>query len=74
MAAITRGELLLIDVEEFEILLEHEDVFGAVVPAQGGDDLGLGGATPDSRDAARGAADCAGRRRCRGGSAGRSPR
>jgi hypothetical protein len=28
---IACGELPLIDVEEFEILLEHEDVFGAVV-------------------------------------------
>jgi hypothetical protein len=27
---IACGELPLIDVEEFEILLEHEDVFGAV--------------------------------------------
>ena len=45
--AITRGKLLLIGIEEFEILLEHEDVFGAVVPAQGGDDLGLGRVTPD---------------------------
>ena len=45
--AITRGELLLIDIEEFQILLEHEDVFGAIVPAQSGDELGLGCATPD---------------------------
>ena len=45
--AITRGELLLIGVEEFQILLEHEDVFGAIVPAQSGDELGLGCATPD---------------------------
>ncbi len=28
---IACGELPLIDVEEFEILLEHEDVRGAVV-------------------------------------------
>lgn len=39
---IARGELLLIDVEEFEILLEHEDVFGAVVTGEGRDDLGFG--------------------------------
>ena len=45
--AITRGKLLLIGIEEFEILLEHEHVFGAVVPAQGGDDLGLGRVTPE---------------------------
>ena len=39
---IARGELLLIDVEEFEVLLQHEDVFGAVVAGERGDDLGLG--------------------------------
>ena len=43
---IARGELLLIRVEEFEVLLEDEDVFGAVVAGEGGDDLGLGRATP----------------------------
>ena len=42
---IARGELSLIDVEEFEVLLEHEDVFGPVVTGEGRDDLGFGGAT-----------------------------
>ena len=38
---IARGEVPLIDVKEVEILLEHEDVFGAIVARQGRDDLGL---------------------------------
>ena len=46
MARVARGELLLIGVEEFEVLLEDEDVFGAVVARERGDDLGLGGVTP----------------------------
>ena len=44
--AIARGEVPLIDVKEVEILLQHKDVLGAIVPGQGGDDLGLGGVTP----------------------------
>jgi hypothetical protein len=43
---IAGGELPLIDVEEFEVLLEHEDMFGAVVAGEGRDDLGFGRATP----------------------------
>jgi hypothetical protein len=42
---VTRGELPLIRVEELEVLLEHEDVFGAVVAGEGGRDLGLRRAT-----------------------------
>lgn len=34
---VARGELSLMAVEEFEILLEREDVFGAIVAGQGGD-------------------------------------
>ena len=33
--------LPLIEVEEFEILLQDEDVFGAVIAGQGRPDLGL---------------------------------
>ena len=33
---IARGQLALIDVEEFEILLQDEDVLGAVMPGEGG--------------------------------------
>jgi hypothetical protein len=39
--AIAGGELLLIRVEAFEVLLQHEEVLGAVVAGQGGHDLGL---------------------------------
>jgi hypothetical protein len=40
------GELPLIDVEEFEILLEDENVFRAIVARQGCHDLGLRRAAP----------------------------
>ena len=43
---IARRELPLIDIEEFEVLLEGEEVFGPIVAGQGGDDLGLGRVTP----------------------------
>ena len=37
---------MLIGVEEFEVLLEHEDILGPVVPGEGGRDLGRRGLTP----------------------------
>ena len=37
--------MTLIRVEELEVLLEHEDVFGAVVARQGGHDVHLRGVT-----------------------------
>ena len=43
---VTGGERLLIRVEEFQILLADEDVFGTVVPGERGDDLGLGRVAP----------------------------
>jgi len=43
---IARGQLALIGVEEFEILLQDEDVLGAVMPGEGGRDLGRRGLTP----------------------------
>ncbi len=43
---VARRELPLIAIEEVEVLLEHEDVFGAIVAGQGRDDLGLGRVTP----------------------------
>ena len=43
---IARRELPLIEIEEFEVLLEGEEVFGPIVTGQGGDDLGLGRVTP----------------------------
>ena len=43
---VTGGQLVLIDVEELEILLQHEEVLRAVVPGEGGGDLGLGGVAP----------------------------
>ena len=39
---IAGRELLLIDVEELEVLLEHEEVFGAVVPGESRHDVGFG--------------------------------
>src|SRR5207245_8045883 len=43
---IAGGQLMLIGVEEFEVLLEHEDVLGPVVPSEGSRDLGRRGLTP----------------------------
>jgi len=43
---IARRDLALIDVEEFEVLLEGEEGFEAIITRQGGDDLGLGRVTP----------------------------
>jgi hypothetical protein len=43
---IARGQLALISVEELEVLLQHEDVLGAVMPGEGCRDLGLRGLTP----------------------------
>ena len=39
---VAGGELPLIDVKEFEILVEDEDVLGPLVAGQRGDDLGRG--------------------------------
>lgn len=44
--SIAGGQVPLIDVEELEILLEDEEVLGAIVAGQGGDDLGLRRVTP----------------------------
>ena len=57
--AIARGELLLIDVEEFQILLEDEDVFGAVVARSAPRRSRPRTRDSDSRDAA---ASCCGSR------------
>lgn len=43
---VARGELPLVGVEEFEILLEDEEMFRPVVPGQGRDDLGFGRMAP----------------------------
>lgn len=43
---VARGELPLIHVVELEILLKDEDVFGAIVPGEGRDDLRLRCAAP----------------------------
>ena len=40
---VAHRELALAAVKEFEVLLEGKDEFGAVVPGEGGDDLGFGG-------------------------------
>ena len=40
---VARRDQTLTRVEEFEVLLQDEEVLGAVVPGEGGDDLGLGG-------------------------------
>ena len=47
--SIARGQLVLIGVEQFEVLLEHKDVLGPVMPGEGGRDLGLRGLTPARR-------------------------
>ena len=44
--AITGRELRLTGVEEFQILLQDEEVLGAIVAGQGRHDLRLRGATP----------------------------
>ena len=42
---VTRGELLLDVVEGLQILPQREEVFGSVVPREGGDDLRFGRVT-----------------------------
>jgi hypothetical protein len=39
--AVTGGQLRLTRVEEFEILLQDEEMLGPIVAGQGGDDLRL---------------------------------
>jgi len=39
---VTGGELRLTHIEEFQILLQHEDVLGAIVSGQRGGDFRLG--------------------------------
>ena len=43
---IARGELALIRIEQLEVLLQHEDVLGAVMPGKRRCDLRLRGLTP----------------------------
>ncbi len=45
MAVSQAVSLPLIRIEEFEILLEHEDMLRAVVTGEGGDNLRFGGMT-----------------------------
>ena len=43
---VAGGELLLVRVIERQMLGQHEDVFGPIVPGEGGRDLGFGGPAP----------------------------
>ena len=43
---VAGGQLALKRVVELEVLLQHEEVLGAVVPGEGGRDLGRRGLTP----------------------------
>ena len=44
--AIAGGELSLTGIKELEVLLQDEEMFGPIVPGEGSDDVGLGGAAP----------------------------
>ena len=69
--AVTGGQLRLTGIEEFEILLQDEEMLGPIVAGQRRDDLGLGGLTAIVAMLGEVLRDRAGRRRCRAGSAAR---